>query len=235
MCLVSFSIFRFAAYGATKRSVVHLTKSLQAELEMQDVKNVLVHNLSPGMVTTDLLMSGANTKQAKFFINVLAEPADVVKSFTRNSLNEYEICRVLTRTTLVLFPVASSMLLFLQVAEYLVPNIRSIPTNGSTKATYIRFLTGLKAYSQIFSVKWSTFAPLISGLRLVLDGIDMFLKIDAMGPNGWIGVVIRTSAISCFYITEIMHGPVHAILLPAKILSSPSKKLFASMNKKIRR
>ncbi|KAF5729374.1 chlorophyll(ide) b reductase NOL chloroplastic isoform X1 [Tripterygium wilfordii] len=105
---------RFAAYGATKRSVVHLTKSLQAELQMQDVKNVVVHNLSPGMVTTDLLMSGANTKQAKFFINVLAEPAEVV-------------------------------------AEYLVPNIRSIPANGSMKATYIRFLTGIKAYSQIFS------------------------------------------------------------------------------------
>ncbi|XP_007010600.2 PREDICTED: chlorophyll(ide) b reductase NOL, chloroplastic isoform X1 [Theobroma cacao] len=105
---------RFAAYGATKRSVVHLTKSLQAELQMQDVKNVVVHNLSPGMVTTDLLMSGATTKQAKFFINVLAEPAEVV-------------------------------------AEYLVPNIRSIPANGSWKPTYIRFLTGLKAYSQIFS------------------------------------------------------------------------------------
>ncbi|KAI3448727.1 hypothetical protein Pfo_005392 [Paulownia fortunei] len=110
---------RFAAYGATKRSVVHLTKSLQAELRMQDVKNVIVHNLSPGMVTTDLLMSGANTKQAKFFINVLAEPAEVV-------------------------------------AQYLVPNIRSIPTNGSGKPTYIRFLTGLKAYSQIFSVKQYT-------------------------------------------------------------------------------
>ncbi|TKY68492.1 Chlorophyll(ide) b reductase NOL [Spatholobus suberectus] len=107
---------RFAAYGATKRSVVHLTKSLQAELQMQDVKNVVVHNLSPGMVTTDLLMSGVNTKQAKFFINVLAEPAEVV-------------------------------------AEYLVPNIRSIPANGSMKPTYIRFLTGLRAYSQIFSVK----------------------------------------------------------------------------------
>ncbi|XP_073149213.1 chlorophyll(ide) b reductase NOL, chloroplastic [Henckelia pumila] len=105
---------RFAAYGATKRSVVHLTKSLQAELRMQDVSNVVVHNLSPGMVTTDLLMSGANTKQAKFFINVLAEPSEVV-------------------------------------AEYLVPNIRSIPSNGSTKPTYIRFLTGLKAYTQIFS------------------------------------------------------------------------------------
>ncbi|XP_039021632.1 chlorophyll(ide) b reductase NOL, chloroplastic-like isoform X1 [Hibiscus syriacus] len=130
---------RFAAYGATKRSVVHLTKSLQAELKMQDVKNVVIHNLSPGMVTTDLLMSGATTKQvyyasyasfvssvykrnflifchfqAKFFINVLAEPAEVV-------------------------------------ADYLVPNIRSIPASGSWKPTYIRFLTGLKAYSQIFS------------------------------------------------------------------------------------
>ncbi|XP_050206244.1 chlorophyll(ide) b reductase NOL, chloroplastic [Mercurialis annua] len=105
---------RFAAYGATKRSVVHLTKSLQAELQMQDVQNVVVHNLSPGMVTTDLLMSGATTKQAKFFINVLAEPAEVV-------------------------------------AAYLVPNIRSIPANGSTKPKYIRFLTGIKAYSQIFS------------------------------------------------------------------------------------
>ncbi|XP_010667593.1 chlorophyll(ide) b reductase NOL, chloroplastic isoform X2 [Beta vulgaris subsp. vulgaris] len=105
---------RFAAYGATKRSVVHLTKSLQAELQMQDVKNVVVHNLSPGMVTTDLLMSGATTKQAKFFINVLAEPAEVV-------------------------------------AEYLVPNVRSMAGSGSTRPTYIRFLTGLKAYSQIFS------------------------------------------------------------------------------------
>ncbi|KAH7548402.1 hypothetical protein JRO89_XS14G0120600 [Xanthoceras sorbifolium] len=143
---VSCVLVRFAAYGATKRSVVHLTKSLQAELQMQEDKNVVVHNLSviqldvpchehahflfslflllaftfciglaqPGMVTTDLLMSGATTKQAKFFINVLAEPAEVV-------------------------------------AEYLVPRIRSILTNGSTRPTYLRFLTGIKAYSQIFS------------------------------------------------------------------------------------
>eukprot|EP01018_Ginkgo_biloba_P011184 Gb_38508 [translate_table: standard] len=33
----------------------------------------------PGMVTTDLLMSGSNTKQAKFFINVLAEPAETLE------------------------------------------------------------------------------------------------------------------------------------------------------------
>ncbi|CAA6658495.1 unnamed protein product [Spirodela intermedia] len=105
---------RFAAYGATKRSVVHLTKSLQAELQMHEVKNVMVHNLSPGMVTTDLLMSGANTKQAKFFINILAETPEVV-------------------------------------AEYLVRCIRVVPNKGTMKPTYIRFLTGLKAYSQIFS------------------------------------------------------------------------------------
>ncbi|XP_074562967.1 chlorophyll(ide) b reductase NOL, chloroplastic [Curcuma longa] len=105
---------RFAAYGATKRSVVHLTKSLQAELQMHEMKNVMVHNLSPGMVTTDLLMSGATTKQAKFFINILAEPPEVV-------------------------------------AEYLVSSIRSIPSSQSMKPTYIRFLTGFKAYSQIFS------------------------------------------------------------------------------------
>ncbi|MCO5593858.1 hypothetical protein L7F22_047876 [Adiantum nelumboides] len=105
---------RFAAYGATKRSLLQLTKSLQAELKMQRIKNVVIHMLSPGMVTTDLLMSGSDTPQAKFFINVLAEPAETV-------------------------------------AEFLVPRVRGLSENGSTKPTYIRFLTGFKAYSQILS------------------------------------------------------------------------------------
>ncbi|KAG6472148.1 hypothetical protein ZIOFF_069605 [Zingiber officinale] len=153
---------RFAAYGATKRSVVHLTKSLQAELQMHEVKNVMVHNLSvvsemvdisilhlfdmepilqPGMVTTDLLMSGAITKQAKFFINILAEPPEVV-------------------------------------AEYLVSSIRSIPGSQSMKPTYIRFLTGFKAYSQIFSVKKSV---IIEDLLSALGETDTLLKIDRSG------------------------------------------------------
>jgi hypothetical protein len=38
---------------------------------MAKISNVGVHNLSPGMVTTELLMSGANTPTAKFFINCL--------------------------------------------------------------------------------------------------------------------------------------------------------------------
>ncbi|KAK1401845.1 hypothetical protein POM88_001450 [Heracleum sosnowskyi] len=67
----------------------------------------------PGMVTTNLLMSRANTKQVNFFINVHDEPTEVV-------------------------------------AKYLVPTIRSIPANGSTKPTCIHLLIGIKAYSKIF-------------------------------------------------------------------------------------
>ncbi|KAK1405386.1 hypothetical protein POM88_004991 [Heracleum sosnowskyi] len=37
-----------------------------------------------------------------------------------------------------------------EVAKYLVPTIRSIPANGSTKPTCIHLLTGIKAYSKIF-------------------------------------------------------------------------------------
>ncbi|OAE18178.1 hypothetical protein AXG93_406s1460 [Marchantia polymorpha subsp. ruderalis] len=105
---------RFAVYGATKRSLAQFTKSLQAELRMQGVKNVVVHNLSPGMVTTDLLMSGVETGQAKFFVNILAEPAD-------------------------------------KVASFLVPRIRAVAESQSKTSTYIRFLTGFKAYTQILA------------------------------------------------------------------------------------
>eukprot|EP00803_Ostreobium_quekettii_P006935 evm.model.scf_377EXC.1 EVM.evm.TU.scf_377EXC.1 scf_377EXC:5393-12910(+) len=62
---------RFAAYGATKHSLPQLNKSIVAELQANDVTNVGVHMLSPGMCTTELLMSGADTPQAKFFINCL--------------------------------------------------------------------------------------------------------------------------------------------------------------------
>lgn len=50
-----------------------LGKSLEAELKLAKISNVGIHNLSPGMVTTELLMSGANTSGAKFFINCLGE------------------------------------------------------------------------------------------------------------------------------------------------------------------
>ncbi|KIY92204.1 chlorophyll(ide) b reductase [Monoraphidium neglectum] len=72
---------RFAAYGATKRSLAQLGKSLEAELKLLGVKNVGMHNLSPGMVTTELLMSGADTPVAKFFINCLAEEPQEVAQY----------------------------------------------------------------------------------------------------------------------------------------------------------
>jgi len=72
---------RFAAYGATKRAIVQLNKSLQAELEMLNIDNVVLHMLSPGMVTTELLMAGSDTKIAKFMINALAEQPDEVAGY----------------------------------------------------------------------------------------------------------------------------------------------------------
>ena len=69
---------RFAAYGATKRSLDQLGKSLRAELRTAGISNVGVHNLSPGMVTTELLMAGADNKISKFFINCLAEQPETV-------------------------------------------------------------------------------------------------------------------------------------------------------------
>lgn len=90
---------RFAAYGATKRGLSQLGRSLEAELKLLGVKNVGIHNLSPGMVTTELLMTGADTPTAKFFINCLAEePQEVGFSLAshdwgRRGLGAVHACR----------------------------------------------------------------------------------------------------------------------------------------------
>ncbi|KAI8560703.1 hypothetical protein RHMOL_Rhmol04G0277300 [Rhododendron molle] len=153
-----------------KKKIFHLVwlfgNDTKAELQMQDVKNVIVHNLSPGMVTTDLLMSGANTKQVE------CVPHIFVEFFSWN--RQVKLFNYFRPSFLLMFwqnrqKCADLNMSELQVAESLVPSIRSIPANGSTKPTYIRFLTGLKAYSQIFSVK---------DLHLVQGGIAMCLKID---------------------------------------------------------
>eukprot|EP01023_Acetabularia_acetabulum_P037644 TRINITY_DN3579_c0_g1_i4.p1 TRINITY_DN3579_c0_g1~~TRINITY_DN3579_c0_g1_i4.p1 ORF type:complete len:315 (-),score=50.93 TRINITY_DN3579_c0_g1_i4:464-1408(-) len=69
---------RVATYGATKRGVNQLSKSIEAELKMLNIQKVGVHNLSPGMVSTELLMSCADSKESKFFINCVAEPPETV-------------------------------------------------------------------------------------------------------------------------------------------------------------
>ena len=65
-----------AAYGATKASIPQLTKTLVKETKG---KGVGIHNLSPGMVLTDLLLTHADKEAFKIF-NILAEkPETVVK------------------------------------------------------------------------------------------------------------------------------------------------------------
>lgn len=54
---------------------------VQAELKQMEATSIGMHDISPGMVTTELLMSGADTPQSKFFINCLAEPADTVADY----------------------------------------------------------------------------------------------------------------------------------------------------------
>jgi len=73
---------RFAAYGATKRSLGQMISSVNAELAKDGLSDkICAHNLSPGMVTTELLMSGADTPQAKWFINCLAEKPETVAEY----------------------------------------------------------------------------------------------------------------------------------------------------------
>jgi chlorophyll(ide) b reductase len=73
---------RFAAYGATKRSLAQLGASVRAELKLAGISGVGIHDVSPGMVATELLLSGArDTPAARFFVNALAEEASDVAAF----------------------------------------------------------------------------------------------------------------------------------------------------------
>lgn len=110
---------RFAAYGATKRSLEQLNKSIRAELGIAKISNVGIHAISPGMVTTELLMAGADNRFSRLMINCLAEEPDTM-------------------------------------ANFLVPRIREVPDKIEKSflpsillGQYIKFLTPVKAYSQI--------------------------------------------------------------------------------------
>jgi chlorophyll(ide) b reductase len=67
----------YAAYGATKRAVPQMVASISQELKDSAVR---FHVLSPGMVLTDLLMSGNADVQSRRFFNYLAEEPDTVAS-----------------------------------------------------------------------------------------------------------------------------------------------------------
>lgn len=111
---------RFAAYGATKRAIAHFNESLQEELKMQRINNVGIHMLQPGMCTTDMLMSGAEQSDGKFFINCLAEEPEVAAKFLVSGARNV--------------PAQSRPLLGM----------------GGIRPQALTFLTPTKAYSQIF-------------------------------------------------------------------------------------
>eukprot|EP00889_Picochlorum_renovo_P007107 jgi/Picre1/34137/NNA_001612.t1 len=79
---------RFAAYGATKRSLDQFNKSMRAELSIAKIPNVCVHAISPGMVTTDLLMAGADSKISRLMINCLAETPETMANFLVPAIRE---------------------------------------------------------------------------------------------------------------------------------------------------
>lgn len=65
----------YAAYGATKRALPQLIKSISKELKDSQVR---FHMLSPGMVLTDLLMSGNTDPKTRKIFNILAEEPHTV-------------------------------------------------------------------------------------------------------------------------------------------------------------
>ena len=75
-----------AAYGATKRAIPQLTKSLVKETEGSGVG---VHTLSPGMVLTDLLLHDA-TPEVKRIFNILAEKPETVACWLVERAREVE-------------------------------------------------------------------------------------------------------------------------------------------------
>lgn len=75
----------FAAYGATKAALTQLHRSLRAEVEADPALSgrAAVHRLSPGMMTTDLLLQerALARPRARWFVNALAEPAEDSAAF----------------------------------------------------------------------------------------------------------------------------------------------------------
>ena len=64
-------------HRASKRAVAIMSELLQQELETAGKRSVAVHELSPGLVLTDLLLRDATPAQKRFF-NAMAETPETV-------------------------------------------------------------------------------------------------------------------------------------------------------------
>ena len=70
----------YAVYGATKAGIAQLCRTLQREASLCSKTKIGVHNISPGMVLTDLLLEGATIENKKAF-NILCEQPETVAAF----------------------------------------------------------------------------------------------------------------------------------------------------------
>lgn len=68
------SSYNYSAYGASKAGIVQFTRTIQDELQHD---NVNLHILSPGMMFTDLLLENAHEDNKKIF-NILCEHPEIV-------------------------------------------------------------------------------------------------------------------------------------------------------------
>jgi len=65
-----------------------LNKSIRADLSIAKIDTVGIHAISPGMVTTELLMAGGDNRFSRLMINCLAETPEDVASFLVPKMRE---------------------------------------------------------------------------------------------------------------------------------------------------
>lgn len=66
-------------HKSTKVALTQLTRSLSEELQAAGLSSIGVHNLSPGMVLTDLLLKDSTPVARRFFNTLAEEPETVAK------------------------------------------------------------------------------------------------------------------------------------------------------------
>jgi chlorophyll(ide) b reductase len=80
------AIENYAVYGATKSGIVQFSKTLQKEWKASSVD---IHVISPGMMLTDLLLSGMSIDLFNFVKNICTHPEIVAQELTPRIRNAY--------------------------------------------------------------------------------------------------------------------------------------------------
>lgn len=165
---------QYAAYGATKAAIAQLLRTLQTEaagLPGAAEAPVCVHNLSPGMVLTDLLLEGATprNKQARFgavvgggtrrcafrgWLWMWESGVEVVSSGMHHPASHVRPTLPMPTTLCQVFNILCEHPE--TVAAFLVPRARSVVARGDRGAA-IRYLTPARVVGKLLA------APLRAG------------------------------------------------------------------------